>query len=164
MPISISLPKTPSKNYEDIVGEELAFAVYNTINEESTMRIGNMHVSFCQTIHPIETYAIKITNGKKTLVYTADTSYFGKEKLVEFAKGADLLICESSLLRAWNLPDSESHLTAKQAGLIAREAGVSNLMLTHFWPEEDRYSYLIEACDVFPIPIIAIEGLSFRLD
>lgn len=164
MPISIFLPQTPIKHYQDVVEEKLAFALYNIINEDSTLRVGNMNVSFCKTSHPIETYAIKVTNGNNTIVYTADTSYSARDKLVEFAKGADLLICESSLLASWNLPDSESHLTAKEAGVIAREAGVANLMLTHFWPEENTAKFVDEAYETFHrgIVIPAKEGESFK--
>ena len=166
MSISISLPQTPIRQYEDVVGEELAFAVYNTINEESTLHVGDMIVSFCKTSHPIETYAIKVTNGKNTIVYTADTSYLAKDKLVEFAKGADLLICESSLLKSYGFPEINSHLTAEQAGIIAREAGVANLMLTHFWPEENTAKFVDEAYETFHKGTVfpAKEGESFKFE
>ncbi len=66
----------------------------------------------------------------KTLVYSGDTGYC--EELVDLARGADLLILESSF------PDGqgvEGHLTPSQAGDIATRSGVRRLLLTHFYPE-----------------------------
>ena len=66
----------------------------------------------------------------KTLVYSGDTGYC--EELVDLARGADLLILESSF------PDGqgvEGHLTPSQAGEIAARAGATRLVLTHFYPE-----------------------------
>lgn len=120
--------------------------------------IGNIKVDFCQTNHPIETYAIRFQTGNKTLVYTSDTSYSAKDKLVEFAKGADLLICESSLVKKHGFPEINSHLTAMQAAQIAKQANVKLLGLTHFWFEEDVQEYIDEAREVFENSIALKEG------
>jgi len=117
-----------------------------------------MHLQFCQTDHPVETYAIKVSSGNRTIVYTSDTSFSAKSKLVEFAKGADLLISESSLLKEHGFPEINSHLTAYQAGIIAKEADVKGLVLTHFWPEESVQKYVLEAKEVFPHVVAAKEG------
>lgn len=55
------------------------------------------------------------------------------------ARGADLLVCESTYLES----ESEEahahyHMTASQAGLLAREAGARRLLLTHF---SQRYGH-----------------------
>lgn len=157
-PVDVYLPTTPEKKYEDIIEEENSFANYHTINKESMLKIGNMDISFCQTDHLVETYAVKICCGGKTIVYTADTSFSAKDRLVEFAKNADLLISESSLLISHGFPKINPHLTAKQAGIIAKEANVETLMLTHFWPEELPEKYVKEAKTIFPKVIAANEG------
>lgn len=157
-PINIYLPTTPNNIYEDITTEGSSFSKYHGISENTKINIGNMEITFCKTDHPVETYAIKVTNGRTSIVYTSDTSFSAKEKIVQFAKGADLLICESSLLEAYGFPEINSHLTAKQAGIIAKEAKVKTLMLTHFWPEEVARKYVREAKKEFPKVIIAKEG------
>lgn len=157
-PINIYLPENPANNYNDIITENLAFAKYSTINENTNLNIGNMNISFCQTDHPVETYAIKVTNGDKTIVYTSDTSFSSKDKLIKFANSADLLISESSLLEEHGFPEINSHLTAKQAGIIAKEANVKGLILTHFWPDEPTKKYVDEAKKVFSKVIAADEG------
>lgn len=159
-PIQVYLPETPKEKFDDIVNEHEAFAEYNVINEAKKLTLGmaeNIKISFLKTDHPIDTYAVKICDGFKTLVYTSDTSFSAKEKLVEFAKDVDLLICESSLLKNYGFPKINSHLTAEQAGIIAKEANVKLLMLTHFWYEEEPVNYVLEAQKVFPRVIAARE-------
>lgn len=162
-PIDIYLPSSPENIYQDIIGETNSFSNYSAIDEKSNISIGNIDVSFCQTDHPVETYAVKLSNGDRTIVYTSDTSFSCKDKLVEFAKNADLLICESSLLTSYGFPEINSHLTAKQAGIIAKEAGVNGLMLTHFWPEETPENYVEEAKSIFPKTLAAHEGQIINL-
>ena len=157
-PIDIYLPLTPDNIYKDIIGETNAFANYFNINEKTNLTIGNMNVSFCKTDHSVETYAIKITNENRTIVYTSDTSFSVKHRLIEFAQNADLLICESSLLKSYGFPEINSHLTAEQAGIIAKEANVNGLLLIHFWPEELPEKFVEEAKSKFPKVIAANEG------
>lgn len=156
--IDVYLPATPNSVYNDIKDEINAYATYKTINEKSILCIGNMLVSFCKMNHPVETYAVKITNGKSTIVYSSDTSFSAKDDLARFAQNADLLICEASLLKEHGFPEINTHLTAEQAGIIAREANVKKLLLTHFWPEEVVNNYVREAKNIFPEVIAAKEG------
>jgi ribonuclease Z len=52
---------------------------------------------------------------------------------VELARDADMLVCESTYLDVdADLAHTYGHLTARQAGEIAAEAGVRLLVLTHF--------------------------------
>ncbi len=68
--------------------------------------------------------------GKKISII-ADTVL--TENCVEFAKGADMLICESVYDSTHeNKAEEYKHLTAKQAGQIANQANVKQLVLTHF--------------------------------
>lgn len=162
-PINIYLPQSPNSINEDIKAEINSFANYHEISENTKLNIGSMEVTFCKTDHPIETYALKVTSRGKSIVYTSDTSFSAKETIVEFAKGADLLICESSLLEEYGFPETNSHLTAKQAGIIAKEAKAKELMLTHFWPEELTIKYAKEAKKEFKKVIIAKEGRNKKI-
>lgn len=157
-PIDIYMPATPEEIYKDIFNESNAFAKYSSIDEKTELNIGNFNISFCKTEHPVETYAIKVTNRERTIVYTSDTSFSSKDKIVNFAQDSDLLICESSLLKSYGFPEINSHLTAEQAGIIAKEANVKGLILAHFWPEELPEKFVEEAKKVFPKVIAANEG------
>ncbi len=84
------------------------------------------------------------TRGQK-IVYVSDCR--GTEenfrKIIRFATNADILFCEGSFLSKDRLKAEErGHLTAEQAGLIAREAGVKALQIYHFSP---RYENCPEA-------------------
>src|SRR5690349_3407587 len=79
---------------------------------------------------------LTITRGQK-LAYVVDTRYDddNEAKIVALARHADLLYCESPYLDV----DAEKardryHLTARQAGILARKAGARNLVVFHFSP------------------------------
>lgn len=148
--IKIYLPASPLNKTSVITSEEFSYATYSFIDETQTLKIDDVTVSFLRTTHSEESYAIKLQdNNSFTLVYTSDISYKDKDAIVKFAHNANLLICESSLLEEHGFPEYCSHLTAKQAAYIAKEANVSKLLLTHFWPNENVTKYLEEANAVF---------------
>lgn len=76
---------------------------------------------------------------------------------VSIAKGARLLLCESTYMEEHaDLARDHFHMTAKQAATIAKQAGVEQLVLTHF---SARYLQLrdleAEAKSIFPNTYIA---------
>jgi ribonuclease Z len=84
------------------------------------------------------------TKGQK-IVYVSDCR--GTEdnfrKIIRFAANADIMFCEGSFLSKDRMKAEErGHLTAEQAGFIAREAGVKALQIYHFSP---RYENCPEA-------------------
>jgi len=82
---------------------------------------------------------IGITTGQH-IAYVADCCYSrdNVDRIVHLARGADLLFCEAAFLeKDRERAAARGHLTARQAGLIAREAGVKLLQVFHFSP---RYS------------------------
>lgn len=162
-PVDIYLPMSPKRIYEDIIDEVNSYAKYHKIKFSTVVHIGDMKLMLLEVDHSVETYAVRITDGQNTVVYTSDTSFSSREDIVQFAKNANLLICESSLLKKHGFPDINSHLTAYQAATIAKEADVDKLLLTHFWPEEDKKNYLMEAKQVFRNTYVGIEGMTIEL-
>lgn len=164
-PVDIHLPSVSMRRFEDIVSEEYAFANYHQIIDEyEGVQVGTLKVTFCLTGHTTESYAFKVAEGKHTIVYTSDISYSAKDIISRFAKDADLLICDSSLLESYGYPEINSHITAKQAAIIAKEANVKQLMLTHFWPSELESKYLKEAKKVFENVVCARERITIDFD
>ncbi|MBQ8298683.1 MAG: MBL fold metallo-hydrolase [Clostridia bacterium] len=162
-PLDIYLPASPISISRDICTEQNAFAKYHPLTEDTKIELGNLTLTFCTTEHNILTFAVKVQSKNSSLVYTSDTSFAAKDKIADFAKGADLLICESSLLESYGYPEINNHLTAKQAATIALQAGVKKLALTHFWPEEDVNKYVREASKVFGNTIALDEGRYFTV-
>lgn len=79
----------------------------------------------------------KITKGQK-IAYVMDSSINEDNirKIISLVKDADTLYCEAYFLEADRERALERHhLTAKTAGMIAREAGVKNLVVLHFSPK-----------------------------
>ncbi|MCK8828485.1 MBL fold metallo-hydrolase [Natroniella acetigena] len=125
-------------------GEELEFIQAKVgqefhlqqVAQEIEFELEDLKVSFQRSNHPKECYAIKVDDGTKKLVYTADTGW--EESLVEFAANADLLLAEASLLEKDREYTKAGHLTVKQAVQLGIEAQVGKVLLTHFWPEYEQ--------------------------
>ncbi|WP_425446137.1 MBL fold metallo-hydrolase [Dethiothermospora halolimnae] len=140
LPISLYTPQDDMDmverfNYND------AFNII-PIDDNKSIKIDNLNISFQKMIHPVDTYAIKIDNDISTFVYSGDTSY--NEELIEFAKLADMFLCESSILER-DMKEDIPHLSPKEAGEIGKKASVKRLILTHFWPEYNLQDIIDEA-------------------
>lgn len=81
------------------------------------------------------------------------------EAALELARGADMLVCESTYLAAdVELATRAGHMTATQAAELAREAGVRRLVLTHFsqrYPDNDEF--VAEAAAIHPDTVAAVD-------
>jgi len=95
----------------------------------------------------------------QSFAFVMDTRWC--EAAVALSRDADMLVCESTFLdRDRELADRYKHLTARQAGLLADQAGVRTLVLTHFSQRygEDSAPFLEEASEVFE-QVVAAEDL-----
>lgn len=163
--INVYLPK---KEYNGrkrmITSNPESYSIYQDIDENKVYDIGGMKVSFYDNhSHGIESYMIKLEVNQKKIVYTSDIGTTNLEGVVDFCKDADLLISESSLLRKHHR-NLTTHLTSYDAGRVASLSNVSKLLLTHFWPEEDRNLYLEEAKENFKNVELAEEGKKLILE
>jgi ribonuclease BN (tRNA processing enzyme) len=108
--------------------------------------LGPFAVSFVPVNHPVPAYAVRLTAGGRTLVYSGDTGE--SDSLVGLATGADVLLCEASFG-----PDEpyvpNLHLTGRQAGEHAARAGVDRLIVTHVPPWGSRDVAIDEASSAF---------------
>lgn len=90
-----------------------------------------------------------------SIAVVIDTRYC--QNAIDIAKNARLLLCESTYEHEHEeLAYKHFHLTSKQAAKIAKEAGVQQLVLTHF---SARYQCLkgmeMEAKSIFPNTFVA---------
>jgi ribonuclease Z len=79
---------------------------------------------------------VTITRGQK-IAYVVDVRYDpeNEAKIVELARGADQLFCESPYLDEDAAKAQDRyHLTARQAGVMAMKAAVRDLVVFHFSP------------------------------
>ena len=105
------------------------------------------------TVGVLKERAITLEAGQK-VAYVVDTVFTpsNADKIVSFARNVDLLFIEAAFLNEDAARAADRfHLTAAQAGEIARQAGARKLIPFHFSPryvsEEDRLRQ--EAIDAF---------------
>jgi len=163
--VKVYLPKKEYLGRRNmILKNQEAYSIYRDIEESKVYNIGDVKISLKDNhSHGIESYMIKIEINNKKVVYTSDIGTTNIDGVVNFCQNADLLISESSLLRRHNR-NLKTHLTAYDAGKIAQLSSASKLLLTHFWPEEDRNLYLEEAKEIFENVELAEEGKRLVLD
>jgi len=114
-----------------------------------SIQVGTVKVTPHEVEHTEPTFALVADDLESTLCYTADTA--PGERILHAARGCGLLLAEATL------PDEYSgaapHLTATQAGELARDAGAKSLVLTHIWPTNDRVRMAELASAVFSGPV-----------
>ncbi|MBI2837950.1 MAG: MBL fold metallo-hydrolase [Acidobacteria bacterium] len=115
----------------------------------------------------------RISHADRSLVFATDVEGYsgGDRRLINFARGADYLIHDSQYEIEEYLSPSKTtqgwgHSTWEMATDVARQAGVSNLILTHHDPFHDDRQ--IEAIEVkararFPRSTAAREGMVIDL-
>lgn len=85
----------------------------------------------------------------RTIVYSADTA--PEPAIAELAHGADLLIHEAT-------GTGPVHADAREAAVVARDAGVGRLILVHLPPHEELAPILPAARAIRPDLIVGDEG------
>ena len=121
-----------------------------------------MRFTFQDVPHYTETFAIDIasTNGGGRITYGADCS--PNDKLIEFAKGTDLLMIEATLPRP-ERTGMRGHLTPQEAAEHATRAGAKRVVLTHLSDELDELWVRKCACRIFRGKVdVAHEGAVYR--
>lgn len=148
--IKIYLPENDINfSKQMIISSPESYADYFDINDNFSFSVDDLNVSFKDNnSHSIESFMVKLQNKDFKIVYTSDVGITNFNALIDFCKDADLLICESSFLKRHN-SNSKAHLTAYDASILAKKSNSKKLLLTHFWPEEDKNSYLNEAMQNF---------------
>ena len=128
---------------------------------DQPIKVGPFTFSFMQTKHPVPCFAMRIEVAGHVLVYTGDSAYM--KEFVGFAKNANILLCESNFYSDMNGADS-GHMTAREAGIIAKKANVQLLILTHLPHYGDHQQLKKEAGEVFGREIsLATSRLEFQL-
>lgn len=138
--------------------------IYRTLKEGKTIKLSNGR------IFQGKDFVNGIRKGRK-IVFCGDTAYC--ENLVHLAKGADLLIHETTFSQQEeDLAKRNFHSTTTIAAEAAKKAQVEKLIITHISP---RYSsshnkpaiteseLLVEAQNVFPQTILAEDFMEYEV-
>ena len=96
--------------------------------------LGKLRFRLDRTDHYVQTHAVRVDAGGSSFAYSADT---GPDwSIARLGRGVDL-----ALIEATYGTDEEAegikHLSAGQAGAMAKAAEAKRLVLTHTWPGSD---------------------------
>ncbi|HEX9726436.1 MAG TPA: ribonuclease Z [Vicinamibacteria bacterium] len=99
-------------------------------------------------------HAVVSVNPGQKMVYVVDTAFNEENtrRILDLAEEADIFFCEAPFLdRDADRAKSTHHLTARQAGWLARRARVKRLEVFHFSPRYEREpeALLKEALEAF---------------
>jgi ribonuclease BN (tRNA processing enzyme) len=130
---------------------------HHQVGHGDELAIGPARLRFARSVHPVPTVSTRIEVEGRTVVYSGDSA--GGPDLVEIARGADLFLCEATWAGDPDQYPPDIHLTGAQAGVVAAEAGVGRLVLTHIAGGTDRAAVLAEARQAFDGPIQLAEDL-----
>lgn len=108
-------------------------------------RFRDMDLRFAKTNHPPETLAVRIDSDGRSMAYSADTA--PGWSFSSLGDGIDLGLCEATFLAEDE--GRAQHLSARQAGTMAKAAGVRRLVLTHLQPGTDPEKSQREAAETF---------------
>ena len=138
--------------------------VATVVRDGSTASVGDLSFRFSRTDHPVETLGCRVTDRVRTFAYSADTGAAWTFAALDPAgEGFDLALCEATLDA--DEAGSVQHLTAEQAGSMARDAGVRRLVLTHLLAGTESARELEAAApEAFAGPVeIAGAGTTFTV-
>jgi ribonuclease BN (tRNA processing enzyme) len=114
-------------------------------------QVGELRFMPCPVEHNVACFALRAEGDGKRFVYSGDTR--AGALLEEAAQGADLLLSEATfqdLVEGRPVEKSrDHHMTAREAGELARKAGVKRLVLTHLKHDLDPARSLAQAAEVF---------------
>jgi ribonuclease Z len=129
--------------------KEVKQAALRGVPDAVTFRSGDREIPLGE----LKAKVLRIVPGQK-VAYVTDAGYTAANAaaIVDLARDADLLFIETAFLHEEERRAAEKrHLTARQAGLLAREAAVKRLIPFHFSPKHQEEEDLLvrEALEAF---------------
>lgn len=132
----------------------------------AAVTLGPFQMTSIMLPHYVASSGIRLASPELTVAYTSDTG--PSPELARLGKDADLFIVDSTnrYQREGDPGDASAALllNAREAGRVAHEASTRALLLTHFWPGNDREKAYADARAEYGGPLfVADEGLRIPL-
>ncbi|SFF99457.1 Ribonuclease BN, tRNA processing enzyme [Desulfotomaculum arcticum] len=170
--ISLFIPRDPVEISSKIAGYTQAF---NTtiiddlpdVEEINGLKLktsvaGALKLYFIPITHSLPGYAVLVKGQGKNFFYSGDTG--ATDMIKKAARDVDLFLCEASGLDKDADYLKSIHLTARQAGELAKAAKARRLLITHFWPEYDPRELLDQARSGFGQEVeTAVQGKKYTV-
>jgi ribonuclease BN (tRNA processing enzyme) len=124
---------------------DAAFLDWHELAPSMVLTIGALQARFVATDHGPPTVAVGFTHQGATLAYSADTG--PGWSVEELGAGIGTFLCEATYLGGDE--GTHRHLSGREAGAMARAAGVERLILTHRGPTVSADGLRDEAAAAF---------------
>lgn len=161
-PVPLFGPEAVWDRISDFLEKEPMCYEFSPVWTGDAVRIGELSVTFVEMDHSVPTVGSRWDGEGRTLFFTGDTGPGGNWR--ELARDVDVLLSEASYQEATKNSDYPHHLSAAEAGSIAREVGANDLTLTHIPPYLDTSVSVSEAEKEFDRPVrLAVPGTSFSV-
>ena len=168
--IKVFGPKGVKKLFNTIINAPYSKSINNLKTKISVKEFSNnlklsVDIKYKELRHMGTCYGYRVSAENKVIAFCTDTGPC--RNLDQLAKGADILITESSLPPGI-IDNHWPHLNPQQAALIAKQAEVKKLFLVHFdagvyLTNKDRDMAQSAARKIFKNTIAAKDGLSVRI-
>jgi ribonuclease BN (tRNA processing enzyme) len=133
-----------------------------TYDPAARLTVAGATLRFAATAHYVPTFAIRCELAGAALTYSADSA--PEPRISTLARDADLFLCEATLAPGEVEDHGRGHMTAREAGALARAAGVRRLVLTHYGSQTSEAELIAEAGAAFDGELaVADDRLAFTL-
>lgn len=154
------------------VREKLDWAATEITHEGLVYENASYRIETLATAHAgLANWNFRITVGDRIVVITSDSE--PDPRLVEFCRGADLMLVECSGTKAFyeSVAFGGWHITPEDIGRIARDAGVRQVVLKHFVMESfsddpdvaEKMAETVRGIHPEAEVVAATDGLTFDL-
>jgi ribonuclease BN (tRNA processing enzyme) len=130
-------------------------AVFEVHDLPGSHRVGPFALTGVSLPHFVPNAGVRLAAEDVVLAYTGDTG--PSPALAELGLDADLFIVEATDRAGETERPARNLLTAVEAGRWARAAGARRLLLTHFWPGNDRAAAVAAAEREFDGEVLTAE-------
>ncbi|MCU0584617.1 MAG: MBL fold metallo-hydrolase [Desulfobacterales bacterium] len=138
-----------------MIGDDMFTVLEMATDRRDARELDGRRIETAPMNHTPQSIAFRITGpAGRSVVYSGDTDT--TENLIDLARNADLLICESAFPESHSVP---GHLTPARAGEIAARARVGRLVLTHFYPVCDLADVEAECRRTYDGPLLLARDL-----
>ncbi len=120
-------------------------------------QLGDIAIKFTEMDHSVPTVGSRWEANNHSFFYTGDTGPAGDWR--EYARDVNVFLCEATYQGESGVNPYPHHLTAGEAGEIAREVEADRLVLTHIPPYREPSQSVAEAEATYGKPVaLAVPG------